>query len=363
MVAVLGFAGLVLMESERRWRWLLLVFFLLYMLTVVMFFCSGRYRIPVMPVLMITAASGLVALPKVWRARQIGRLVSYLLVAAATGGFLASSISALEIKSTGQAEDFDSYAASMGHHILAVHHHLKAADSPAEFDLAVNHYREAFLLRPHDPELAHRLGLVLRATPGGDAKVIEIFKSALPRAAMNPNLLSQLGQSLCRENLYAQAVPLLEQAIPLYREAGRMFPPTELTVSLARSLGGIGRFGQAHRLLTHSLVQQPDEPLLAIELAWNLATNPVDRLRNGAEALRFAEAALQSDRSRGVESPAMVHDTKGAALAETGDFEGAKQSARIAAARARRQGDDRLAKAIDRRWQLYREGKPYRQGQ
>ncbi len=92
----------------------------------------------------------------------------------------------------------------------------------------------------------------------------------------------------------------------------------------------------------------------ANNLAWILATNPDDRVRNGPEALRWAQAAVAVAR----ETDAHVFGTLAAALAENGRFE---EAVSIMEDILKRGVDQpKLAKDLQQRLALYRESKPYR---
>jgi tetratricopeptide (TPR) repeat protein len=94
----------------------------------------------------------------------------------------------------------------------------------------------------------------------------------------------------------------------------------------------------------------------AQRLAWLLATSPTDDLRNGREALQFAQRACELS----VYSNPAELDGLAAALAETQDFAKAAKVARQAIFWAQSHGDDQLAKAIAARANLYEAQKPFR---
>ena len=90
-------------------------------------------------------------------------------------------------------------------------------------------------------------------------------------------------------------------------------------------------------------------------MAGILAAHPQRDLRDPGEAVRLAErlagqSAFQEPRSL---------DLFGAALAATGDFQGAVQAAERAGALAANTGAAELATAIGQRLALYRSGRGY----
>ncbi len=94
----------------------------------------------------------------------------------------------------------------------------------------------------------------------------------------------------------------------------------------------------------------PDEPNLLSAQAWVLSTSPVDKLRNGKQAL---EGALKSLANNGDSIPSRL-DTLAAAYAETGDFAKAVQTQTQVVDMT-----DQEEKFV-RRLELYKTGKPYR---
>ena len=95
---------------------------------------------------------------------------------------------------------------------------------------------------------------------------------------------------------------------------------------------------------------------MATRLAWRLATTPRDSLRNGAEALRLAKLACEASDT----PPPDRLDALAAAMAETGDYDGATRTARRAADLAQTAGDTQLAASIARRVAQYESKHPYR---
>ena len=91
------------------------------------------------------------------------------------------------------------------------------------------------------------------------------------------------------------------------------------------------------------------------DLAWGLATTPVEKLRNGREALKLAERAVKLTKSR----DAATLDTLGVACAATGAYRRAAdyESQALELARAMRQ--DELIGPLTMRRKLFQDGKPF----
>jgi Tfp pilus assembly protein PilF len=102
----------------------------------------------------------------------------------------------------------------------------------------------------------------------------------------------------------------------------------------------------------------PDSPDALNNLAWILATYPDPQLRSGAEAVELAERACKLTAYR---KPMLV-GTLAAAYAEASRFPEAIAMAEKARALAEQAGQPELAAKNQKLLELYRAGKPYREG-
>ena len=93
-------------------------------------------------------------------------------------------------------------------------------------------------------------------------------------------------------------------------------------------------------------------------LAWLLATDPDANIRNGAEALKLANAALKLSTSRRAD----YLDTLAAAQAETGKCDEALKTIKSAIEIAKSAGDEKTVKDLESRIKTFTEGKPHRRG-
>jgi spermidine synthase len=111
----------------------------------------------------------------------------------------------------------------------------------------------------------------------------------------------------------------------------------------------------AVRHLREGLRLRPDQPLAANNLAWLLATNPSEQIRNPEESIRIAEPMVVTAKgNRGA-----VLDTLAAAYAAAGRFEAAIRTASEAIDVAREDDDGALANEIETRLALYRSHRAY----
>jgi tetratricopeptide (TPR) repeat protein len=94
------------------------------------------------------------------------------------------------------------------------------------------------------------------------------------------------------------------------------------------------------------------------QLAWAMATQPADAVRNGAEAVELAQWAVRLSRA----ADPIPLGTLAAAYAETGRYSDAVQTADRAILLATDRGDAKMADALRRQNQCYRKGTPFRAG-
>ncbi len=99
----------------------------------------------------------------------------------------------------------------------------------------------------------------------------------------------------------------------------------------------------------------PNDPAIANDLAWRLATSKDAELRDGSRAVQLAERASSLAEH---EDPYFL-DTLAAAYAETGQFEKAVAHAERALEMAAAAGNEAIEKNIRARRDLYKKGQPY----
>jgi Flp pilus assembly protein TadD len=149
----------------------------------------------------------------------------------------------------------------------------------------------------------------------------------------------------------------LDEAIVQYRAALRITPGfADAARRLAELLIEQGRYANAVEVLRETTTGAPTDPYVRSMLAWLLATAPDAEIRDGGEALTFAEAARQLS----ADQDPWVLDSHAAALAEAGRFDEAVRTARAAQAAAEARGLSSLWREITERVELYRSGRPFR---
>jgi protein O-mannosyl-transferase len=108
-----------------------------------------------------------------------------------------------------------------------------------------------------------------------------------------------------------------------------------------------------------ALELNPASPSVLNNIAWLLATCPDAKVRNGHEAVRYAERACELTQR----SVPVLLGTLAAAYAEAGRFDDAVRTAEEARDLAQEAGNTQIAETNGKLLQLYRAKTPYREGQ
>jgi tetratricopeptide (TPR) repeat protein len=219
-----------------------------------------------------------------------------------------------------------------------------------QYAQAATYYNEALRLQPEMMEALCGLGNVYDKLGDRD-KAAEQYERALK---LDPTFAMALH---CRGDVYRKTGKTNE-AFAYYTAALKYKPDiAEAHYFLAKLLeprhdmaGAIAHLKEAVRL-------KPDYTEALNDLAWALATQQDDKLRNGSEAARVAAAAVSLTHNH---DPGAL-DTFAAALAEEGKFSDAIQMASTAMNMAVAAGDTNLVAEIGSRLKLYQCQRAYRE--
>lgn len=248
---------------------------------------------------------------------------------------------------------------------------------------AVDSYRRATKLAPNTVEYALRLASALTSA-GRIDEAADLYAELQMRHP--ESLAAALGRAsiLSRQNRLAEAAAAYEQALSLRPDrAATHVALAQVYLAMNRLEEALERCDRAAQLATQDaeprylralIRERQGDPRAAIDeyraalelnadhlhaannLAWLLATHRQDALRNGEEAVALAQRACD-----GAESPSPhLLDTLAAALAETGQFDQAIETAEKALALAHDAGDNQLAAEVGERLEAYRRGEAIR---
>jgi tetratricopeptide (TPR) repeat protein len=414
VVACLGTAGLLTIGRNRlAWRaWCLpLLFAGIYSATVIAFFVPARYRLPVVPVLILATAQGLVRLPEYWRARNWRMTCAYVTLAGLCALFLSTN-------PPRPAALYHQKAAGHGHHNLATHFKALSQAQPQMRELAAFHFLEAMRLRPDDtymaqatakslvqlgyPQRAEELAVSVAARYPDNAKVLQFYGEYLAFTGRVPEAIREfeklidlepqehaphvmIGTLLMATRRETEARAHMDKAIELgadplevwhdlgsilvaqgrdaaaLEEFDRVLERDPTHVGAARALAALlsrtGRYAEAVAVLRATLEHVPNDADVLGYQAWMLATAPVDAVRNGAEAVHMAEHALKVSGRPTIR----LLDTLAAAYAEAGRFEDAVTVSEQALSAARETRQETWAREIESRLEGYRQGQAHRE--
>ncbi len=170
-------------------------------------------------------------------------------------------------------------------------------------------------------------------------------------ACTSDNFIAQnnLGNALVQEGAVDEAIAHFQKALqikPDYAEAH---------INLANALLKKGRVAEAITHLQKNLQIKPDSPGVLNNLAWRLATCPDAHIRDGVQAVKYAERACELTH-HGV---TILVGTLAAAYAEAGRFDDAIAAAQKACALAAAAGEPDLLEKNRKLLALYRAHQPY----
>ncbi len=226
----------------------------------------------------------------------------------------------------------------------------KALADAGRLEEAIDHYRRA--LRPGTGTRAAQVHTLLGSAlerSGDRAGAIESYREALRRDPQFAPAHAALGFALIHADRHAEAEAQLQRAVALGTESA------ELHAGLAEVGRRLGRPELTAHHYREALRLRPGWRHAANNLAWLLATDASESVRDPEEALRIAEATA---RATARADPTLL-DTLAAAYAATGRFDAALATAGQAEELAAERGDLALAEAIRARIALYRAGRPY----
>jgi len=216
-------------------------------------------------------------------------------------------------------------------------------------DEAIAHYSRSLQLNPASASTHYNIGIALAAR-GRRNDAIAHFEQALrldPEYAQAHNNFGALLYLVGRRT----------EAADHFRKAIALRPDNlEARTNLAALLAADGAAAEALEQYRAALRIKPDDPKALAGAAWIRATSAEPSLRNGDEAVTFAERAAQATNRRDLG----VMDALAAAYAEVGRFADAVEVAESANKQAAAMGLADVAARFSERATLYRQHRPYR---
>ena len=220
-----------------------------------------------------------------------------------------------------------------------------------EFDQAQDHFRQALRLDAGYAAAQYGLGLALWAG-GRHAESVQSFREAVSRWPSSAEAHYNLGAVLERDSQPDEAVGQYTKAVELN--------PSHVDANLALGVLYATRGHQALAVERFRRVLQlkPDSVPAQTQLAWLLATSADDSIRNPDTAVTLAATLV--DRTAGQDATAL--DVLAAALAATGQFDRAVETAERTLAVLGSTADPGTVAAARARLALYRQRQTYQTG-
>jgi protein O-mannosyl-transferase len=217
---------------------------------------------------------------------------------------------------------------------------------------AVEQFAEAVRLDPSHPKLQLELAAALLKVQRPAESAVH-YQAALGTYTNRADLHFFLGVALTQSGQTQAALDEFTEAVRLDPELGVAH------FNLAHLLQHEGRIAEAsveyRAAMEHRAKLDSGWPRAAANAAWELATNPNPKRRDGSTAVALAEPASAAAANR----DARLLDVLAAAYAELGQFDHARVTAQQALAIAAPR-EPRLSQAIQERLDLYRCDQPYR---
>ena len=293
---------------------------LAFALSTLAFYVFARYRYPLVPLLVLAAAPGVIALPRLartWHTRgtQAALTAAVVLAALAHVPLLSASRSqAITDTNLGtafyEAGRHDDAAARFRRAIQVQPDYVPAFNNlgvalraAGRTDEALQVYRQGLALRDDYPDLHYTLANALLAI-GRPAEAAEHLARAAAANGDSAGVHNNLGTALADQGRFVEAVAEFERAVALEPASSKAHR------NLGNALIETGRADDAHRHLTEAVRLAPDDAEARYDLgAWLLS-----RDRN-AEAVDAFTAAIRLRPGY-----AEAHNNLGIALGSTGDL-------------------------------------------
>jgi len=298
----------------RKRRQLLLVYLLLgaYATSVVMFAVMGRYRYPLVPLLILFAAAGVVALRQVvdagWSRRHVwlGAVTVAALVFCNWPGLSMPDmrvVTALNLGTELQAQGRLDEAITQYRHVLAVtpedalaHSNLGTAlAAQGQLGEAVDHFERALALAPDDADSYSNLGNAL-AGLGRTDEAIQSFQRALDIDPSSAEAHGALGLALHADNQLDDAIRHLRRALNL----GAVSADTHNLMGVA--LASQDRLDEATLQFRQALEIDPNflDAHANLAMAAQLQGNPDQAIQHYREVIRIGPTAAETHNELGL---------------------------------------------------------------
>lgn len=218
-----------------------------------------------------------------------------------------------------------------------------------KLDEAIKHLEAALAISPDIAEAQGTLG-VSYAQQQKFAQAEKHLRRYVELQPTSPHALANLGSVLFELRRADEAAVMLQKAL--------RYDPAQASAhtTLFQALLATGKRKEAIQALREARAALPDVPVLTLRLAWLLATNVRDELRNPPEALQLARKLCEGRTPTADDLTVLA-----AAYGASGDFNQAVLNARNALSLAQAGGDAGAVRRIEGQLRFYETGRPYRE--
>jgi tetratricopeptide (TPR) repeat protein len=213
---------------------------------------------------------------------------------------------------------------------------------------AISHYHLALRIKGDYSKAHNNLGLALQSQGKLD-EAIHHYRQALQTKPYYVKAHNNLGTALKSQGKTDEAIEHYYQALKTEPDYAEPHYNLALTFMVQSKLDeALGHFQQVRRI-------KGDWPEALVGIAWILATHPDDQKRDPKQAIALGEYAVKSSNYKNTR----FLDILAMAYASEGRFDQAVATAQKALSLASAANADKIVKAIERRLELYKQGKPY----
>jgi tetratricopeptide (TPR) repeat protein len=233
----------------------------------------------------------------------------------------------------------------------ACHEQLaEIAGKQGQLERAINEARRAIELGPENA-FAYNVLIPCLVQSQRDQDAVEAAADALTVSPFSAETHYTLGLAVARKGDLLRAVNQFAYALLLRPDW------TEARAKLRVALVLLANTADGSKHLKDVVSLAPDSPIILNDLAWLLATHPDAAVRDGHNAVRFAEHGCAMT---GGKNPTLLN-TLAASYAETGRFSDAITKGEEALSLARLAGNDNVAALSENLLTWFRANQPYRE--
>jgi tetratricopeptide (TPR) repeat protein len=251
----LALLGVFVTWPLRSRLWILHAMTMAYAASVVVFYVFARYRYPLVPLLMLFAAGGVVAIPALIESRRLPGGVWALAAVTAAAVVCNWPMLSTALMRAVTETNLGSALQADGRLDAAIDHYHRAIGFAPDFPPAYNNlasalrakgqvadaistYHQALRVRPQYPEAEYNLANAL-LDAGKPAEAIEHFQIALKTIAASVDVHNNLGIALMDQGKRDEAIAEFRAALALEPDSAQSH------LNLANALGSAHQYGEA----------------------------------------------------------------------------------------------------------------------